>query len=220
METTIEQHDCLSESCIFELLDKDQIISEDNHGQKVKRTRMTGIIQKGDAFNINRRLYSEPILYEAVEAIQDDITKRRVLGELGHPHHVDPKLAHKINIERVSHLMTKVWMEGKKVYGELEVLEDMPYGAILKALIDSDVTIGISSRGLGKVKSIVLRENYERGLEVQPGYRFVTWDVVIDPSVQEAELSIMESINKKLSYFDASTQIADAFKKFLRHRIK
>ena len=102
----------------------------------------------------------------------------------------------KIHMDRVSHLMTKVWMENNNVLGELEVIEDMPCGQMLAALVRAGVTVGISSRGVGDMRPVV-SEGTE-AYEVLPGYRFVTWDVVAEPSVKEAELSVMESKQRKI----------------------
>lgn len=179
----------IREERVFEVLDSKQVISERN-GNKIKRMRLTGIVQKCDEFNENKRRYGYSIMKEAIDAIQDNITKRRVLGELQHPESAT------INIDRVSHVMTKVWMDNKRVLGELEVLEEMPCGKILKTLVDSDITMGISSRGVGDLQP-VMAEGLDEGYEVMPGYRFVTWDIVAEPSVTEAQLSVLESIQRK-----------------------
>jgi len=104
----------------------------------------------------------------------------------------------KIHMDRVSHLMTKIWMEDKNVLGELEVIEDMPCGQMLAALVRAGVTVGISSRGIGDMKP-VMTESMQEAYEVLPGYRFVTWDTVAEPSVKEAELSVMESKQRNLT---------------------
>jgi hypothetical protein len=114
------------------------------------------------------------------------------MGEFDHPQDA------KIHMDRVSHLMTKVWMEGKNVLGELEVLEEMPCGQMLSALVRAGVTVGISSRGIGDMKP-TMTESMQEAYEVLPGYRFVTWDTVAEPSVKEAELSVMESKQRMLS---------------------
>lgn len=100
----------------------------------------------------------------------------------------------KIHLERVSHLITKVWMEGKLVYGEAEVIEDTTQGHNLAALLRAGVRIGISSRGVGDME-VVNEGSSDESYMVQDGYRFVTWDVVGEPSVQEAVMSVMESKN-------------------------
>lgn len=180
----------MSDQNDFEVLDSRKVIVEDR-GQKVKRTRLTGIIQKCDQLNENRRRYSTAVLKEAVGAIQENLNSRRVLGELDHPSDA------KIHIDRVSHLMTKVWMEDKKVLGEVEVLDKLPCGQILAGLIESNIPVCISSRGVGDMEPIVTENFGEEAYEVMPGYRFVTWDIVAEPSVSEAQLSVMESLQRK-----------------------
>lgn len=165
-------------------------ITESKTGRK--RMRLTGVVQKADDFNENGRIYRNDILTEAVEAIQPAIQARRVMGEFDHPQDA------KIHMDRVSHLMTKVWMEGKNVLGELEVLEEMPCGQMLAALVRAGVTVGISSRGIGDMKP-TMTESMQEAYEVLPGYRFVTWDTVAEPSVKEAELSVMESKQRLLT---------------------
>ena len=98
----------------------------------------------------------------------------------------------KIHLERVSHLITKVWMEGKFVYGEAEVIEGTDPGRNLAALLRHGVRVGISSRGVGDME-VVNEGTADEAYMVQGGYRFVTWDTVGEPSVQEAVMSVMES---------------------------
>jgi hypothetical protein len=169
----------------FEIKNVRNVISE-NKGKKVSRMRLTGIIQKCDEINENGRIYGADVIREAVEAIQPSLKSRKCMGEFDHPNDA------KIHIDRVSHVMTKVWMEGKYVYGELEVLDKMPYGQMLKSLVESDIPVGISSRGVGDLAPTVV-EGVDEAYEVLDGFRFVTWDVVAEPSVKEAELKIMES---------------------------
>jgi hypothetical protein len=102
----------------------------------------------------------------------------------------------KIHLDRVSHLVTKLWMENKKVYGELEVLSDMPCGKILLALVEAQIVPCISSRGIGDMSPTVIEGTNEEGYDVLPGFRFVTWDIVAEPSVTEAQLSVLESKNR------------------------
>jgi len=176
-----------TEENTFKILNK-RIVEDDSDGKAlIKRMRLTGIIQRANIFNENHRRYSTAILEEAVRTIQPQLQARKVMGELDHA--VDAK----IHLDRVSHLMTKVWMENEIVYGELEILEDMPCGKMLKVLIEADVTIGISSRGIGDMKPVIREDTGEEGFDVLPGYRIVTWDTVAEPSVGGAQLSVMES---------------------------
>lgn len=101
----------------------------------------------------------------------------------------------KIHLDRISHLNTKVWMDGNKIYGEAEILDNQPYGACLRGLFERKCQVGISSRGVGDME---LRENNgKQRYYVQEGYSFITWDVVSDPSVCGATLEpVMENLNK------------------------
>ena len=102
----------------------------------------------------------------------------------------------KIHLDRVSHLMSKVWMDGRKVYGEAEILHNLPCGACLRGLFEHKVRVGISSRGVGDMEVV---ENAGKELyRVMPGYAFVTWDAVAEPSVNGAILQIQEGLNKRL----------------------
>jgi len=102
----------------------------------------------------------------------------------------------KIHLDRVSHLMTKVWMEGRKVYGEAEILHKLPCGAALRGLFEHKVRVGISSRGVGDME--VVEHNGQEVYRVMPGYSFVTWDAVAEPSVGGAILNIQEGLVKRL----------------------
>ncbi len=164
------------------------VMVEDANGNKRKAIRLGGQFQYADRPNANGRIYESSILAHAVSEISEDIKARRVLGELDHP--ADAK----IHLPQVSHLLTKLWMEGDGVYGELEIIEGKQMGKELLALVEAGVTIGISSRGIGDMEP-VMREGSEF-LRVLPGYTFVTFDVVAEPSVHGSYLSVMESKNK------------------------
>lgn len=150
--------------------------------------KITGVFQKADDENQNGRVYPYSVVSEAVKSIQEDVTSRAIMGEFDHP--ADAK----IHLANVSHLITKVWMEGKYVYGVAEVLEDMPCGKMLATLLRNKVQIGISSRGVGDME--VVNEGAGEKFLVQPGYQFVTWDIVGEPSVKEAVMHVMENKNR------------------------
>ena len=175
----------------FEVLDKKNAITEDVNGNGVPVLRVTGLFQKGDAQNANGRVYpTSDCLGPAVRSIQEDVANRSVMGEFDHP--ADAK----IHLDRVSHLITKLWMEGRKVYGEAEILHSMPCGAALRGLFEHKVRVGISSRGVGDME--VVEQNGQEVYRVMPGYAFVTWDAVAEPSVNGAILNIQESMNRRL----------------------
>lgn len=164
---------------------KDRIMSEDVHGNKVSALRIGGQLQKAGRPNANGRIYPTNVLRQAVEEIQEDITSRRVLGEFDHPPDA------KIHLDRVSHLITKLWMEGDTVYGECEVLENTIHGKQLKALFEANVNVGISSRGVGDMETTI--HEGEEYYQVLPGYTFVTFDIVAEPSVYGSYMSVLES---------------------------
>ena len=170
-----------------------KILTESRGGRRTDVLKLTGTFQKADEQNANGRVYPFDILTEAVENLQDAIKNRRVMGEFDHPPDA------KIHMDRVSHLLTRLWMDGKTVIGELEVINDdrCPYGAQLACLIERDVQVGISSRGVGDMQSTRLAEGDEI-LEVQPGFNFVTFDAVAEPSVSDTQLMVMESRERNL----------------------
>ncbi len=173
---------------------------EDVHGKKAPALRLAGRFQYGGKPNSNGRIYESEILRHAVEEIQEDLKARRVLGEFDHPPDA------KIHLDRVSHLLTKLWMEGNEVLGELEILERTTHGAQLKALVESGVNIGISSRGVGDMEATMVEG--QEFYKVMPGFTFVTFDVVAEPSVQGSYLNVMESRDRMLK----DKRIAESFK--------
>lgn len=170
---------------------KSNVVSEGADANARRVMRLGGRLQYAGRKNANGRLYEHAVLEHAVKEIQEDLKRRSVMGELDHPPDA------KIHLENVSHLITKLWMEGDEVFGELEILEDLPMGRILKGLTDAGVTIGISSRGVGDMETVM--HEGEEVLRVLPGYTFVTFDIVAEPSVPGAILSVMESRNRMLN---------------------
>ncbi len=175
----------------FEPIDMHCTVVEGINGKERQIMRVSGLFQKGDLENANGRYYSTgEVLAPAVREIQEDVTKRAIMGEYDHP--ADAK----IHLDRVSHLITKVWMDGRKVFGEAEILHKLPCGACLRGLFEHKVQVGISSRGVGDME-VVERDGSEL-YRVMPGYQFVTWDAVAEPSVSGAILQIQENLNRRL----------------------
>lgn len=189
---------------------KDAVV-ESAGGIKRNVKRLGGQFQYADRPNANGRVYSRRVLEEAIKALQPEIKARRVLGELDHP--ADAK----IHMDRVSHLVTKLWMEDNGgVFGELEILRGTIMGDQLAALVDNQVTVGISSRGAGDLEEIEM--NGQVYQSVAPGYTLVTFDVVGDPSVGGSFLSVLESKQKNLqkkviTKKDAERIVVNEFKK-------
>jgi hypothetical protein len=176
----------------FQVIDKKETVTEDVNGREVPVMRVTGLFQMGDKENANQRFYStKDVLAPAVQSIQEDVSGRAVMGEYDHP--ADAK----IHLDRVSHLITKIWMDGRKVFGEAEILHKLPLGACLRGLFEHKVRVGISSRGVGDME---VAENHGQQIyRVMPGYAFVTWDAVAEPSVSGAILNIQEGLNRRLN---------------------
>lgn len=175
----------------FEVIDRKHTVTEDVNGNEVPVMRVTGLFQMGDKENANNRYYStSDVLAPAVQNIQEDVSHRAVIGEYDHP--ADAK----IHLDRASHLITKLWMDGRKVYGEAEILHKLPCGACLRGLFEHKVRVGISSRGVGDME--VAESHGQQIYRVMPGYTFVTWDAVAEPSVSGAILNIQEGLSRRV----------------------
>ena len=134
-----------------------------------------GVIQRAEAKNQNGRIYPREILIREIKKYAEGpIKERRALGELDHPE------SSVINLQNVSHNVTKVRMVGDDVYGEVEILST-PAGNILKELFRNGITVGISSRGMGSVQ-----ENGNGTVEVQDDFELLCFDFVSTPSTHGA----------------------------------
>lgn len=181
----------LQDSYEFKVIREDVAsITEGKSGKSVPVLRVTGLFQEADKQNANGRVYPYPILSEAVKSIQEDVAARAVIGEYDHP------LDAKIHLDRLSHVITKVWMDGKRCYGQAEVLSDQPHGAMLEGLFKKKIRVGISSRGVGDMD--VREENGSEVSYVLPGYSIITWDVVADPSVAKCYLQPLHESTTKI----------------------
>ena len=131
---------------------------------------LRGVFSRVDIPNKNKRIYSRPVMEEAIEEVQDSIKNRGLVGELDHP--PTPK----INVRGISHVITNlVIAPDGAVLGEAEVIDDH-----LRKLMEANVRLGVSTRGLGSVEPYSgLGEGY---VSVKPGYRIKAIDVVFDPS--------------------------------------
>jgi hypothetical protein len=210
----VGNHQLICDTFPLKITRKDRVMKEDVHGDKVSVLRIGGQLQRAGRPNANGRIYPTNVLRQAVEEIQEDVNSRRVLGEFDHPPDA------KIHLDRVSHLITKLWMEGDTVFGECEVLEHTTHGRQLKALFEANVNIGISSRGVGDMESTI--HEGEEYYQVLPGYTFVTFDIVAEPSVYGSYMSVLESKNtfstgrrnhRKVREEQVVTEMRDFFKK-------
>ncbi len=159
----------------------------------VKGTRnllVEGVVQRADAKNQNGRVYPKQILEKEVEKyIAESIAQNRALGELDHPESTV------INLKNVSHNIKELWWDGDDLMGKIEVLPT-PSGNILRELFANNITVGISSRGMGSVQPLG-----EGTVEVQDDFELLCWDFVSTPSTQGAFMKptgLNENFNPQL----------------------
>ncbi len=133
---------------------------------------LKGICIQGGVKNANQRVYPVTEIGRAVNTLNDQITGGySVLGEVDHPEGLN------INLDRVSHMITEMWMDGPNGYGKLKVLPT-PMGQLVSTMLESGVKLGVSSRGSGNVT--------EDGSGQVSDYEIITVDVVAQPSAPGA----------------------------------
>ena len=142
---------------------------ENNNGKVI----LNGILQKANTLNQNGRMYPTAILDREVRNYQKFIKENRALGECDHP---DSSV---VELKNVSHIIREAYMDGDICYGTVELL-NTPCGKILQSLIESGVTLGISSRGVGSTKH---ENDYQI---VQDDFQLICWDFVSEPSTPGA----------------------------------
>jgi hypothetical protein len=149
---------------------------------------VSGLVQACDKPNANRRIYPYEILHTQVEKyMQGPISENRALGELDHPE------SSVVNLKNVSHNITKLWWQGKELYGDIEILPT-PSGNILKQLFQNNITVGISSRALGSVSPIG-----EGLVQVEDDLDLICWDFVSQPSTYGAYMRPTSGLNESVN---------------------
>ena len=132
---------------------------------------MKGICIQGGVKNANQRVYPVSEITNAVQSVNEQLKEgRSVLGEVDHPDDL------KINLDRVSHMIQEMWMDGPNGYGKLKILET-PMGKLVDTMIKGGVNLGVSSRGSGEVN--------ESSGNVS-NFEIVTVDIVAQPSAPNA----------------------------------
>ena len=140
---------------------------------------VSGIIQRAEAKNQNGRIYPTEILMREIKNyVNGPIKERRALGELDHPE------SSVINLQNVSHNITEIKIKGNDVYGTFEIL-DTPAGRILKELFANNITVGVSSRGMGSVEES-MGDDGDSTVTVQDDFELLCWDFVSTPSTHGA----------------------------------
>ena len=137
----------------------------------VKSLYLKGIAIQGGIRNQNQRVYPVSEITNAVKTLNDQIQNGySVLGEVDHPDDL------KVNLDRVSHMITDMWMEGPNGYGKMKVLPT-PMGNLIRTMLESGVKLGVSSRGSG---------NVNEGSGEVSDFEIITVDIVAQPSAPGA----------------------------------
>ncbi len=167
---------------IREEIETVDFIVEERNGKK--NLYIKGVFLQGNIKNRNGRMYPVETLAKEVHRYNENFTgKGRALGELGHPD------GPTINLDRVSHMIVELKQDGDNFIGVAKIM-DTPNGKIVKALIDEGASLGVSTRGMGSLKS---RGDFQ---EVQEDFSLATAaDIVADPSAPDAFVNgIMEGV--------------------------
>ena len=147
-----------------------EVLTEDDTLGEGKKLYMKGIFIQGGVKNANQRVYPISEIQKAVTQITEQIKNgHSVLGEVDHPDDL------KINLDRVSHMITDMWMDGPCGYGKLKILPT-PMGQLVTAMLNSGVKLGVSSRGSGEVGD----NGHVSGFDI------ITVDIVAQPSAPNA----------------------------------
>jgi len=151
--------------------DQAQVTLESKGEGEVKDLYLKGICIQGGVKNANQRIYPVSEIGNAVKTLKDQIDGGySVLGEVDHPDDL------KVNLDRVSHMITDMWMDGPNGFGKMKILPT-PMGNLVKTMLQSGVKLGVSSRGAGEVNESTGEVN---------GFEIITVDVVAQPSAPGA----------------------------------
>ena len=156
-----------------EIQDVEYICEENENGKK--NYKIKGVFMQADIKNRNGRVYPMEVLNKEVRRYNKEyINEKRAFGELGHPD------GPTVNLERASHMITKLYPDGKNFIGEAKIMST-PMGEIVKTLMDEGAKLGVSSRGMGSLAQ-KNGANYVRN----DFYLATAADIVADPSAPNA----------------------------------
>ena len=156
---------------LIENLSYDQAKMEMSHSDEGKNLYLKGICIQGGVKNANSRVYPITEINRAIETLNKQIkTGYSVLGEVDHPTNL------RINLDRVSHMITEMWLDGPNGFGKMKILPT-PMGNLVRTMLESGVKLGVSSRGSGNV-------NEHDG--AVSDFDIVTVDIVAQPSAPNA----------------------------------
>ena len=151
----------------------------ENNISKRGNPLVEGILATAEVKNGNGRYYSKDLWKREIDKYQVLVDEHRALGELDHPEETI------INLKNVSHNIRDMWWSGNNVMGKIELLPT-PAGNILRALIESGITVGVSSRGMGSLKPMGEVQ------EVQDDFELLCWDFVSTPSNPDSFMHLVK----------------------------
>ena len=159
-----------------------EVIIEANENGK-KKYIIEGVFAQAETKNRNGRIYPMPVMEKAVgKYVGDQVSKGRAVGELNHPE------GPTVNLDKVSHKIESLDIDGKDVVGRATILET-PMGQIVKGLLDGQVQLGVSTRGMGSL------QNNGNAMVVKPDFILNAVDIVQDPSAPSAFVNgVMEGV--------------------------
>jgi len=158
-----------------------------------------GILATAEVKNGNGRYYSKDLWEREIGKYMGLVKENRAMGELDHPE------SQVINLKNVSHNIKDMWWDEDNVMGKLEILPT-PSGNILKALIESGITVGVSSRGMGSLKQV------GELMEVQDDFELLCWDFVSTPSNPDSFMHLVKEgldFSKQNNYLKVNTIISE-----------
>jgi hypothetical protein len=173
-----------------------QLVESQEKG-KLGKVVARGEFARSDKATENKRLYRSHLWEREIGRLREGMQSRRTFGELDHPADGRTKL------QRVSHLLTNLKVEGNSVVGEAEIL-DTPNGRILKTLMDAKAQVGVSSRGYGSTKQLP-----DGTQEVQEDFKLDTFDFVADPATKSAYPQVFHEELQRIPEDDMGLTVED-----------
>jgi len=191
--------------------DRANMVVESLDDANGKSLYMKGIFIQGGVKNANERIYPVAEIENAVQTLNEQMAEgHSVLGEVDHPDDL------KINLDRVSHMITSMWMDGANGFGKLKILPT-PMGQLVKTMLESGVKLGVSSRGSGNVNDMDGKVS---------DFEIVTVDIVAQPSAPNAYPKAIYEGMQNMKYGHKVLEIAKDAKgdkkvqRFLKEEVK
>lgn len=186
MEKDLRKSTVLKDALWSEMELFEEVIDESTGETRMK---VRGVVSEVDTVNANHRIYPRTVVQEAIDHLKPKCAEKRVFGEVDHPDF-------KGSLKDTAHLVTDLWWSEdneKQLMGEMLIL-NTPTGLILKEILKAGGRPGFSSRGRGKSAEVEI-QGYGKVEQIAPGFRFDSFDFVMNPSFQRAQITkIMEDL--------------------------